>query len=227
MAANRPAQLAERKQLVAQLTPSPAAAKQEQAHTDEVKAAERAVHEAHLDLERAQARVSHLWRQSHGRSHGQNTRDQDARSRLRASAHPAIAVVWETMIHASFNAMAVRASVVGLEEVIEEPAADAPESRQWWLRPAGRTTRLRPLTTHAIQTSLLEAIRAAYARVEDLAYNDIAADATLAALRVELDGLLRLELPTNFHHVRQPLALLRQKLDGDALTLWTIAEESA
>jgi hypothetical protein len=224
VAAARPAQLAERAALVTRLAPDPAATKQAKDHAAAVSAAEQAVREARVILRRAEDHVSELWRQSHGRSHGLNRLDDDTRAKLRASCHPALGVVWATLIRASFDAMAVRASVVGIEDVKEEIAPTAEESRRSWFRPAVRET-IRPITSHNLQVAFLEAIGTARARVEDLAYQALDDTATLAALRGELDSVLRLQLPTNFHHVTNPLAVLRQKLNGDPLTLWTIAEE--
>jgi hypothetical protein len=224
VAATRPAQLAERAALFGALMPDPAAVKRERDHAAEVKTAEQAVSEAHRNLERAKERVSDLWRASHGRSHHALTVNQDARAKLRATAHPAVPFVFEALIRAGYNAMSVPMSVLGVESIEEEIPPSAEEVRRQWFRPFVRET-IRPVTSHASQVAFLEAIGTARGRVEDLAYQALDDTATLAALRAELDNVLRMQLPTNFHHVTNPLAVLRRKLDGDPLSLWTIGEE--
>ena len=79
MAASRPAQLEERRQLVAGLTPSPIRLKEAADLATAMATAARDVEAARSALDRARDRLSDAWRRQHGHSHGVNENDQGAR----------------------------------------------------------------------------------------------------------------------------------------------------
>jgi hypothetical protein len=225
LAANRPAQLEERARLVAALVVDPDAVKRERDHADEVKAAERAVAEIRVNLRRAEDRVSDLWRQSHGRSHGRNIRDAGVRDKLRQSTHPAVAFVIHQLTQIDFAACGVHSSVIAIDhsDEVDEPTPE--QARKWWEKPFTRTTH-RPVTSHTAQLALLEAIRSARTRADDLYYADINDDAVVARLRAELDTIVAVAVPLPLAHIHSKLVALRRRLDPDALSLWQIAEDA-
>jgi hypothetical protein len=226
IARERPAQIEERKATIAQLAPDPAAVKQAEAHAAEVKAAERAVQEARVNLRRAEDRVSDLWRQSHGRSHGQITREADTRARLRQLAHPAISWVARALLNAGYAAGAVVPSVAGIEitETIEQP--DGEEARRPWFQPRVRRER-QPVSTYGPQKTFMAALSSARERVENLAYEAIDDEAVVARLRQEIDTLLHMpSLPMALAHITLGLAELCRKLAASPLDLWQIVDEA-
>jgi hypothetical protein len=166
-----------------------------------------------------------LFRAGHGRKHGANIVDQDARRRLRESAHPAVSFVERALWTADLAAMAVTPSITGVEitDVPIEPSAE--ESRRAWFKPFMRQER-QPVSTLPVQLSFMEAMRAARQRVDDLQYEDLDDEAVLARVRQEIDALVAMRLPMSLEHVRMDLAELRRKLAAAPLDLWNIGEDT-
>lgn len=225
IAANRPAQLQERATLVAQLAPPDAAALKEQAAlASELAKAEREVDEARARLDDALNRNAELTRARNGRSHGRLVVDQEARRRLRELSHPVIPFVVSVLQRALYDLCAVTPTLVAIEHTEEAIEPTPTEVRQsWFVRPRSRTTHT-PVTSHAVQVALIEAVSTARERILALAYEALEDGTVVARVRDEVDRLVAMHVPLALSHINLDLSNLRQKLAGDPLSLWTIEE---
>jgi hypothetical protein len=223
----RPAQLAERAALVADLAPPDAATQKEQAAlASELAKAERAVDEARARLDDALNRNAELTRARNGRSHGALQFSETARRRLRELSHPVLPFSVSVLQRALYDLCAVTPTLVAIEHTEEtvEPS-DAEKRQSWFVRPRTRATHT-PRTSHADQVALMDAISNARERIASLAYEPIDDDALVARVREEVDALVATRVPLALSHINLDLVNLRQKLNGDALSLWSIGEES-